>query len=148
MLIRKYLTFKLLDVKLDPGGRYVLVHAIIDTFEMLIVGLYIPPPATTSLLKALVPIMSTYATDNIIVAGDFNMLLSPSLDKLVTSTAVGSPLSCWASLYILMDVWQWKHPDEHAFTCHSATHHTLSRIELIYTSPGLLLRVSKVEMLP
>lgn len=67
ILIHKSLTFEFLDVNLDPGGRYVLLHAIIDTLEMLIVGIYIPPPATTALLKTLIPILSTYAMDNIII---------------------------------------------------------------------------------
>lgn len=48
ILVHKSLTYELLDVKIDPEGRFVLLHVVIDTHEMLIVGVYIPPPATVS----------------------------------------------------------------------------------------------------
>lgn len=106
ILIHKSLTYELLDVKLE--SRYVLLHVIIDALELLIVGIYIPPPATVSLLKCLIPILSSFATDNIIIAEDFNMFPNPSLDRLVSGAATDSALSKWASLYGLADVWRWK----------------------------------------
>ena len=50
ILIRKSLPFVLLDVKLDSEGRYVVLHATIDTLPMVLVGLLLPPPATVGLL--------------------------------------------------------------------------------------------------
>lgn len=38
------INFELLDVKTDPEGRYVLLHAIIDNVDVLILGIYMPPP--------------------------------------------------------------------------------------------------------
>lgn len=148
ILVHKSLTFKFIDVKTDSGGRYVLLHAIVDTLELLIVGIYIPLPATISLLKGLVPIIATYATDNIIIVGDFNMLPSPALDKLASGIVADSPLSKWASLYGLTDVWRWKHPTDRAFTCQSASYCTLSRIDLIYASGGILPKVTKTKIPP
>lgn len=43
ILIHKSINFELLDVKLDPEGGYVLLHAYIDMVEMVVVGLYLPP---------------------------------------------------------------------------------------------------------
>lgn len=65
VLIHKSLTYELLDVKVDPEGSYVLLHVVIDTMEMIILGLYIPPPATTALLKFLIPLLSMYPTRGI-----------------------------------------------------------------------------------
>lgn len=93
ILVHKSLTYELLYVKIDPEGRYVVLHVIIDTLEMLIVRIYIPPHSTVSLLISLIPILSTFATDNILIAGDFNMLLNPSLDKLASGPATASALS-------------------------------------------------------
>lgn len=46
----------------------MLLHVVI---EMVILGLYIPPPATIAILKYLTPLLSVYPTDNLIIAGDF-----------------------------------------------------------------------------
>lgn len=40
ILIYKTLSNNLLDVRIVPEGRYVLLHAVVDTVEMLILGLY------------------------------------------------------------------------------------------------------------
>lgn len=77
----------------------MLLHVNIDALELLIVEIYILPSATVSLLKCFIPILSTYATGNIIIAGDFNMLPNTFLDKLNSGTTVDSALSKWASLY-------------------------------------------------
>lgn len=45
VLVHKALPFQLLDVKLDPGGRYVLLHALISRIPVVIVGVYLPPPS-------------------------------------------------------------------------------------------------------
>lgn len=44
MLVRKSLPFRLLALDVDPNGRYVIIHAYIMNLELVIVGLYIPPP--------------------------------------------------------------------------------------------------------
>lgn len=46
ILIHIALSYSLLDVKTDSEGRYVLIHVVVDTVELLILGLYIPPTAT------------------------------------------------------------------------------------------------------
>lgn len=43
VLIHKSLGFTLLDLHLDPDGRYIAIHAMCDRVELLIVGIYIPP---------------------------------------------------------------------------------------------------------
>lgn len=59
ILINKTLCYILLDVRIDLEGRYVLLHAVVDTIEILIRGLYILPPATVSLLKFLGTLLIT-----------------------------------------------------------------------------------------
>lgn len=82
ILIRKSLPFRLLAVEVDPGGRYVIMHANIMTLEMVIVGLYVPPPASISFLYQVVSKVLQYATDNILLLGDFNMVPDPEMDRL------------------------------------------------------------------
>lgn len=76
------------------------------------------------------------------------MALNLFLDRLSQGTGVDSPLSQWASLYGLTDVWWWKYPVDRVYTCHSTSYHAMSRIDLIYVSGGLLSLVHEVNVLP
>lgn len=75
----------LLDLHLDPDGRYVALHAMCDRLELLIVGIYIPPPATVDILKKLALIIAQYPSAGVILTGDFNMTPNSALvrDPLV-----------------------------------------------------------------
>lgn len=53
ILVLKTLPFKLPDLVLDPDGRFVLVHALIHNLPWVLVGLYLPPPASLKLLNLL-----------------------------------------------------------------------------------------------
>lgn len=72
ILVHKALPFTLLDLHLNPDGRYVVVHAMCDGVEMVIVGLYNPPSASLTVLHKLTPILAQYLTASVL-AGDFNM---------------------------------------------------------------------------
>lgn len=148
ILIHKSLQFELLDVKLDPGGRYILIHAIIDTVEMVLVGIYLPPPADISLIHNLIPMLAQYPTDNVLLAGDFNIAPDPSRDRLTPDPATNSSLSRWAGVFGFKDVWRWKYPNERSYTCCSLSHNTLSRIDLIYASGNLLPKIREIKILP
>lgn len=60
----------------------MLLHAILDTVEMVLVGVYLAPPANISLLQSLVSLLAQFPTDNVILTGDFTIPLNPSIDKL------------------------------------------------------------------
>lgn len=57
VLVHKSLQFDLFDLHLDTEGRYVVLHALCNNLDLIIVGLYIPPPANMSLLFKLAPII-------------------------------------------------------------------------------------------
>lgn len=51
MLIHKSLSFTLVDLHLDPEGKFVILHMVIANVTMAVVGLYIPPPASLTVLN-------------------------------------------------------------------------------------------------
>lgn len=133
VLVHKSLNFEPLNVVTDPEGRYVLIHARIDMIEMVLAGLYLPPPANISLLHKLTSLIAQFHTDNVILAGDFNIPPNPSLDKLSPDSATDSALSRWAGVFELEDVWRCKHPTNRMYTCNSSSckHYPV----LIYYTP-------------
>lgn len=58
ILVHKSLPSTLLDLHLDPEGKYVVMHAMCDRIEMVVVGLYIPPPASMTILHKLTLILA------------------------------------------------------------------------------------------
>lgn len=148
ILIHKNLTFTLLDLHLDPEGRYVAMHAVIANMPMVIVGLYIPPPASLLILNKIARFIAGCSTDNVVLAGDFNMPPCPAVDRLTPDGSVESPLSKWASTFDLTDVWRWKNPLLRSYTCQSASYRAMSRIDLIFATRALLTKVQEISHLP
>lgn len=60
ILIRKSLSFTSLDLHLDPEGKCVIMHAVNDNVPMVVVGLYIPLPATNASLMRLTQMLAKY----------------------------------------------------------------------------------------
>lgn len=106
VLIRKNLSFTLLDLHLDPKGKFVVIHAVIANVPIIVVGFNIPSPASLSLLAMVTQIIATFSTEIIVLTGDFNMPHCPHLDKLTLDTAVDYPLSRWASTFGFTDFWR------------------------------------------
>lgn len=73
ILIHKTLSFTLLDIRLDPVGQYVIIHALCDSTDMVIFGLYTPPPVTLAVLHKFQVTVAQYPTTNVFPAGDINM---------------------------------------------------------------------------
>lgn len=49
ILVRKSLPFWLLGLVLDLDGRYIIMHAMVESLEVVLAGIYIPPPASIRL---------------------------------------------------------------------------------------------------
>lgn len=105
VLVHKSLQFNLSDLHLDTEERYVVLHALCNNLDLIIVGLYIPPHANMSLLFKLAPIIAQYPNAHIILTGDFIMPPNPVMDSLNAGSSVDSPLSRWEETYGLCDTW-------------------------------------------
>lgn len=138
VLVYRSLSFQLVDIKTDPGGRYVLVHALIAGSPYIIVGVYLPPPSDITLLHTLMQTVIQYDVSKVLVVGDFNLVMSNELDRLRPSPSTGSGLSQWVSSFHMTDLWRHFHPSDTQFTCLSTTFRTLSLIDMAFASSDLL----------
>lgn len=148
ILILKTLPFRLLDLALDPEGRFVVLHALLYNVPWVIVGLYLPPPASLHVLNQITGKIAEFHTENVLLLGDFNLVPDESLDRLSTAGTTRQGLSDWADTYGFYDIWRWKYPQTKAYTCHSASHKTFSRIDLVYAGRPVLSKVRDVTILP
>lgn len=149
ILVWKSLPFCFLHLELDPDRRYIVIYAMIECLELvLVVGLYIPPPASLHILHRITATFANFSTDNIIIMGDFNMPLDPELARLATVSGALSQLSAWAEAYGFTDVWRWKYPYTREYTCYSATYKSFSRNDLAYVRGPLFPKIQQVSILP
>lgn len=93
ILVHKTMPFKLLHLDLDPGGWYVGIHVILDALEVVLLGFHLPPLTSLKFLCKVTTIFATYALDNIIVMGDFNLFPNHGLERMTSDGAMTSGLS-------------------------------------------------------
>lgn len=71
----------------------MVIHAVVDSFPMVLVGLYVPPPASVGLLTKIAQLVAKFPATAVALAGDFNMAPCPNLNKMALDSALDSPLS-------------------------------------------------------
>lgn len=146
--MHKSIPFQLLDLVLGSEGRYVLFHAQVCSMKWVIASLYLPPPASLSLLIRLTSKIAEFANDNIPILGDFNLVPGPTIDRMSMSGNSHSGLVEWAETYGLTDVRRWRYPQTRAYTCNSASHRSFSGIDLAYVGRAVLPRTTGIKILP
>lgn len=125
-----------------------MIHALIYHVPWVIVGLYLPPPASLQVLNQITTKIAEFSTENVVILGDFNLVPDIAMDRLTPSGTSHRGLTDWADTYGLCDIWRWKFPQAREYTCHSASYKTFSRIDLIYAGGPVLPKVREVRILP
>ena len=85
ILIKDDLEFEFKSSVLDTKGRYILIDAIVQGSDLLLVNIYAPNKVQEqceffSGLEKMVEEFNTSAEQNIVVGGDFNVAIDPDLD--------------------------------------------------------------------
>lgn len=73
----------------------------------------------------------------LVVAGDFNAILSSSLDSSNSRRVASTELSAWAETAALTELWSWKNPTTKSFSYLSKTHRSFSRIDLAFANASI-----------
>ena len=135
ILISNSTPFEFISEIRDKESRFVLVKGKIDQREVTLFNIYAPPGSQISFFKKVFGLIAleTYGTP--ICAGDFNVLLNPSLDttnknrkrnhneKLINKALRELGLN---------DVWRAVHGSEPGYTFYSGRHATHSRLDCLY----------------
>lgn len=76
-VIHRSLQFQLTEVRTDPEGCYVLMHALGTSILFIIVGIYLPPAHDVALLSSVMHMVTSYGLSNVLLAGDFKFGFTP-----------------------------------------------------------------------
>ena len=138
----------------DVSGRLVIGTFKFQQSSFQIASLYGPnkKPAGQAFFESFFPALDSDIP--IFLAGDFNTVVNPHIDRLG-----GNPDSIWAynwsdSLKNLMDTfrlkdsWRMKHPTSREYTWKRANGSQASRIDMFWIPEHLLRYIKSVEILP
>ena len=124
VLVRSDLDFNLKSVEVDTQGRYVVMEAVVQGSNFLLVNIYAPNKVQEQCLffNNLNNIIENFVVDNeqkIVIGGDFNIALDSDLDCSGGNPFKKDSVKCIQDLcldYDLVDIWRIRNPEIKRFT--------------------------------
>lgn len=135
---QKNCPFVVTDVQRDPLGRFLFLKGSLHNKTFTIANLYAPNSRQVPFFRHTLQLLTTFSTGSLIVGGDFNVPLDPSLDTSNgTSSSTNRALRAIKTQFrelLLHDAWRTLHPTDKDFTFFSPPHSKYSRIDYFFIS--------------
>jgi exonuclease III len=135
----------------DLEGRILIVKITLEGEDYIICNIYCPiSSAETEQINVLIKLSGEiieYLNNNLILCGDWNVIMDNLLDKksdskvLCTNTKYRDILKIFLEEFELVDCWRMVHPNTRKYTCRSGKKGkrvTQSRIDMIFIKENLL----------
>lgn len=149
ILIHKSILFTPSKVICDPQGRFLIVPGSLFNIPIILVNAYAPNWDDSSFISKLFSLIPDLDTHRLILAGDFNTVIDPSMDrscpKTLTRSKMSQILSDLTHKIGCVDPWRFLYPQKKDFSFYSNVHHTYSRIDYFFIDKTFLPAVEKVE---
>lgn len=157
ILLPRTLEVTVADQIIDPNGRYLLLDCTIEGTRFVLVNVYAPTKNVVNqqcvFLNDIREMLAPYMGENLIIGGDFNTILDPTLDKrggrLEPTSQYMLDLREVIDDFDLVDIWRHKHPMTRMFTYQTSNRQNVSsRIDFWLVSTFLSPSVHKCEICP
>ena len=157
ILIRNGLDFSLQQSEISSDGRFIMIKATINNEVYTIVNIYGPNKDAEAVkfyrnLSKLLRNNEFGNEENIIIGGDFNCPLDPSLDQKgglsIPRKYVINAIDEIKSEFSLHDIWRLKNPTTQSFTWARCSPFVFCRLDYWLISDKLHDLVSKVDIIP
>jgi exodeoxyribonuclease-3 len=143
------------NVVIDPNGRYLIIEGCIAENNIALCNYYAPtsdkPCEQIELLDILQSLLSN-VHHKLILAGDMNTWLQPTLDKYGNSklTKTARKLNDILEQYDLIDIWRILNPETKRYTWRSKGKRGIqqSRLDYFLVANSFIYRVGKCEIGP
>lgn len=120
----------------DVQGQYVKVTGSLFGQNISFLNLYCLPGNSPEFPSRTFSEFAELASDNLFIAGDFNCILSPHVDKRsvhgISASKQAKILSSICQYLGYTDVWRVLHPTDLEFTFFSSPHRSYSRLAYIF----------------
>ena len=157
ILIRENLDFKVKSVLADKNGRYIILQCLVNEEAVTIINVYCPNSEVEQIkfydtLCEAISSRSISVLDDLILAGDWNVVRDVSLDKSGGNYAIKAKsiakLNDIISQYNLSDAWRIKNPNSQRFTWRQTKPLIQCRLDFILLSESLYDNIIEIDIVP
>ena len=144
ILIHNKLMVEVLEKVIDPGGRYIILKVKIENETLLLCNCYFPTKNhqkdQISLIEDLTGVLLKYVDTPFVIAGDFNIVLNPQVEKSnydatnVDSKNFRNALLSFLETFHLEDIIRNIAPQKNIYTWHNKTKNISTRLDYIFVS--------------
>ena len=155
LLPRKF-DMKINSVRADTNGRYLLLDIHVNDTNYTLLNVYAPtkdhPKEQAAFLEEVNNLLQNSFDHPLILAGDFNITLNPTLDKhggrIEKATDYTKSLLDFIDEYDLNDIWRIRNPDAKRYTRRQNTRSGIvhSRIDFFLTSVSLAYNITDTNI--
>lgn len=140
ILINKNIQFTQNSIISDPEGRFIIMNVTINNTPFTLVNIYGPNNDDSLFFHNL--FAALLDKKNILLAGDFNAVINPAMDRSNSSgntkpTHSTEIITQYMEDYGLSDSWRMKNPTHREYTYTSPHYHTSSRLDFFLISNSL-----------
>ena len=138
--------------KVDHDGQFVICTIELENFlEYTICNIYAPNEDSPQFFQSVLKALYKTASANIIMGGDFNLVLHPNVDRLnslINNCKACEYLKEYLQEFQMYDIWRLRHPEEKWYTWFRRGQRELSasRIDMLFVNAGLAGMVKEVEI--
>ena len=158
VLIPKTLSWDIKDIITDSNGRYIILKICNDNECYVLVNVYAPTQKSEleqiNFISELQHLLKSYEGHNIMMGGDFNVILDPLIDKKGGNTDPGkssryrSELKGFYEALDICDIWRIQNENKFGFTWHNKKTKIFCRLDYWLVSEHLINRIEKADILP
>ena len=156
IMIRNCLEFELKSIRQDNQGRFILLEALVQDQNFILLNIYAPNKSDEQLLffgqiKDELDRINIEDDCKIIIGGDFNVILDPDYDshggkpKLRESV---KQIEDICLLHDLVDIWRIRNPETKRFTWRQKTPLIQRRLDFWLTDNTLQEDIDQVDIIP
>ncbi len=139
------------SVDKDKSGRYVILRGTIAMQRMTLVNIYRPEMEGADFIHNIFFKFACPITE-LIIGGDFNVVLDPVLDRSSTKVSplsqVAKALKYELSSYNLIDIWRFKNKTKKEYSFYSHRHNNYSRIDYFFVPKAKDYLIELCDYLP
>ena len=153
ILIHKKIKFTHNTTISDPEGRFIIINISVNNNPVTIASIYGPNIDNPAFFHNFFSSLSSLSHCPVIIGGDFNTTIDPSIDKTYNpankrpwqSTAVINQFMCD---FGLGDGWRLQHPFKKQYSFYSPVHKSYSRIDFFLISNSIIKNILESHIHP
>jgi exonuclease III len=158
ILLPTNLDYKINNINKDPDGRYIILDITCLEETYILVNIYAPTQNNEKdqilLIQTIQNALAPYEGKNIIIGGDFNIVIEPSKDKEgghispSHTSKYRTTLKAFIETYELCDIWRLNNENKHIFTWHCKSKKIYCRLDFWLISEHLANMVDHTDVIP